>query len=81
MLVGNKCDQGQVQVPTGVAQRWADDRNMPLFETSAMVRTCVLCNVYVLCSIASLICRPKTNDLNEKGLKNVSIEKLYFTVQ
>lgn len=36
VLVGNKCDQGQAQVPTGVAQRWADDRNMPLFETSAM---------------------------------------------
>lgn len=38
VLVGNKCDQtiasGQ-GVKTEHAQRWADDRGMPLFETSA----------------------------------------------
>ena len=38
VLVGNKCDEvldnedaGDI-VTTSVAQRWADDRNMPLFE-------------------------------------------------
>jgi len=35
ILVGNKCDTGQQQVDTTIAQRWADDRHMPLFETSA----------------------------------------------
>jgi len=35
ILVGNKCDMGQQQVDTAIAQRWADDRHMPLFETSA----------------------------------------------
>jgi len=35
ILVGNKCDQGDVKVKTEDAQRWADDRGMPLFETSA----------------------------------------------
>ena len=38
VLVGNKCDEtspgGQV-VTTNLAQIWADERNMPLFETSA----------------------------------------------
>ena len=42
VLVGNKCDQEGVQVGTGEAQRWADDRGMPLFETSAKVRGTVL---------------------------------------
>jgi len=35
VLVGNKCDQGDQVVTTSTAQRWADDRGMPLFETSA----------------------------------------------
>ena len=38
VLVGNKCDetdQGGVVTTTGTAQRWADDRGMPVFETSA----------------------------------------------
>jgi len=35
VLVGNKCDQGRSVVKTEDAQRWADDRGMPLFETSA----------------------------------------------
>jgi len=35
VLVGNKCDEGGQVVTTGTAQRWADDRCMPLFETSA----------------------------------------------
>ena len=35
VLVGNKCDSGQQIVTTNMAQRWADDRGMPLFETSA----------------------------------------------
>jgi len=35
VLVGNKCDAGGQVVTTGTAQRWADDRGMPLFETSA----------------------------------------------
>jgi len=35
ILVGNKCDMGKAAVDTRHAQRWADDRNMPLFETSA----------------------------------------------
>jgi len=35
VLVGNKCDQGDQVVTTSRAQRWADDRSMPLFETSA----------------------------------------------
>lgn len=35
VLVGNKCDQGGQVVTTNTAQRWADDRGMPLFETSA----------------------------------------------
>lgn len=35
ILVGNKCDMGMAAVNTRQAQRWADDRNMPLFETSA----------------------------------------------
>ena len=38
VLVGNKCDQvdmGGHCATTNTAQRWADDRNMPLFETSA----------------------------------------------
>jgi len=38
VLVGNKCDElcstGQT-VTTNTAQIWADERNMPLFETSA----------------------------------------------
>ena len=38
VLVGNKCDEtstvGQA-VTTNTAQVWADERNMPLFETSA----------------------------------------------
>ena len=37
ILVGNKCDQEDVKVKTEDAQRWADDRGMPLFETSAKV--------------------------------------------
>jgi len=35
VLVGNKCDAGGQVVTTTTAQRWADDRGMPLFETSA----------------------------------------------
>jgi len=35
VLVGNKCDKGECVVKTEDAQRWADDRGMPLFETSA----------------------------------------------
>ena len=35
VLVGNKCDEGGQVVTTTTAQRWADDRGMPLFETSA----------------------------------------------
>jgi len=35
VLVGNKCDEGGQVVTTSTAQRWADDRGMPLFETSA----------------------------------------------
>merc|ERR1719295_2565550 len=35
VLVGNKCDQDEAKVKTEDAQRWADDRGMPLFETSA----------------------------------------------
>jgi len=35
ILVGNKCDTGEQRVDTTEAQRWADDRHMPLFETSA----------------------------------------------
>jgi len=35
VLVGNKCDAGDQVVTTTTAQRWADDRGMPLFETSA----------------------------------------------
>lgn len=35
ILVGNKCDQDDVAIKTEDAQRWADDRGMPLFETSA----------------------------------------------
>lgn len=35
VLVGNKVDQGGQVVTTATAQRWADDRAMPLFETSA----------------------------------------------
>eukprot|EP00088_Acartia_fossae_P071233 TRINITY_DN9741_c0_g1_i1.p1 TRINITY_DN9741_c0_g1~~TRINITY_DN9741_c0_g1_i1.p1 ORF type:complete len:246 (+),score=34.12 TRINITY_DN9741_c0_g1_i1:34-771(+) len=37
ILVGNKCDhaESEVKVKTEDAQRWADDRGMPLFETSA----------------------------------------------
>lgn len=36
VLVGNKVDAGSEQVvTTNTAQRWADDRGMPLFETSA----------------------------------------------
>jgi len=35
ILVGNKCDMGAAAVNTREAQRWADDRNMALFETSA----------------------------------------------
>jgi len=35
VLVGNKCDQGGQVVTTSTAQRWADERGMPLFETSA----------------------------------------------
>jgi Ras-related protein Rab-33B len=34
ILVGNKCD-GVAAVTTNVAQRYADQNNMPLFETSA----------------------------------------------
>ena len=40
VLVGNKCDEtmsGGQCVTTHAAQRWADDRDMPLFETSAKV--------------------------------------------
>ncbi|XP_066937442.1 ras-related protein Rab-33B-like isoform X2 [Macrobrachium rosenbergii] len=36
ILVGNKCDcKDQLAVPTNVAQRFADQHSMPLFETSA----------------------------------------------
>lgn len=38
LVVGNKCDGSHTDptvVPTTVAQRFADDHNMPLFETSA----------------------------------------------
>lgn len=38
VLVGNKCDELEQTghcVTTSTAQRWADDRNMPVFETSA----------------------------------------------
>lgn len=36
ILVGNKCDdQRNAVVPTNTAQRFADNHNMPLFETSA----------------------------------------------
>lgn len=36
ILVGNKCDlRGAVQVPTDLAQKFADTHGMPLFETSA----------------------------------------------
>ena len=36
VLVGNKVDQADTGLATtSTAQRWADDRNMPLFETSA----------------------------------------------
>ena len=35
VLVGNKCDEAGTEVSTTDAQRWADDRGMPLFETSA----------------------------------------------
>ena len=38
VLVGNKCDEhspGGQEVTTNTAQIWADERNMPLFETSA----------------------------------------------
>ena len=35
VLVGNKVDEGGQVVTTSTAQRWADDRCMPLFETSA----------------------------------------------
>lgn len=36
ILVGNKCDcKDHLEVPTNVAQRFADRHSMPLFETSA----------------------------------------------
>jgi Ras-related protein Rab-33B len=36
ILVGNKCDlRSAVQVPTDLAQKFADTHSMPLFETSA----------------------------------------------
>ena len=38
LIVGNKCDGENIeenQVPTNIAQRFADSHNMPLFETSA----------------------------------------------
>ncbi|XP_048189532.1 ras-related protein Rab-33B [Perognathus longimembris pacificus] len=36
VLVGNKCDLGSaIQVPTDLAQKFADTHSMPLFETSA----------------------------------------------
>ncbi|XP_030047581.1 LOW QUALITY PROTEIN: ras-related protein Rab-33B [Microcaecilia unicolor] len=36
ILVGNKCDlTDEIQVPTDMAQKFADGQNMPLFETSA----------------------------------------------
>ena len=31
ILVGNKCDEGNQQVPTAAAQRWADDRYQTRF--------------------------------------------------
>ena len=31
ILVGNKCDEGDQQVPTAAAQRWADDRYQTRF--------------------------------------------------
>ncbi|KAE8630325.1 hypothetical protein XENTR_v10000780 [Xenopus tropicalis] len=36
ILVGNKCDlRGSIQVPTDMAQKFADSHSMPMFETSA----------------------------------------------
>ncbi|KAL1777832.1 ras-related protein Rab-33B [Sigmodon hispidus] len=36
ILVGNKCDlRSAIQVPTDLAQKFADTHSMPLFETSA----------------------------------------------
>ncbi|XP_042685796.1 ras-related protein Rab-33B [Centrocercus urophasianus] len=36
ILVGNKCDlRNAIQVPTDLAQKFADTHSMPLFETSA----------------------------------------------
>ena len=36
ILVGNKCDLGDLKVNTNMAQTFADMHQMPLFETSAL---------------------------------------------
>ncbi|KAK2720089.1 hypothetical protein QYM36_004109 [Artemia franciscana] len=35
IIVGNKLDKGDPMVPTAIAQQFADQYNLPLFETSA----------------------------------------------